>query len=447
MNLNTEVDFSDVLYGDKNTVGDIDPPFLLGPDCEGFEQRTFNKAMQTSPRLVFPDKLKYPNKRTGRGGKLQCSSCRRAKRGGEVDSQIHFAERKCVPDPSDPAGPCTACIERGKECGGRTWPSERRAKLRGKYSDTMSPPLESTISETVTDSRIANLEAKILKLELSLSSVSSRLNLQSRLLFRLTSRSIVASFLIFRAGRQTDYEEAVNPIDWSNESIPETSVEHLNIATNSWHIYELEHFANPLSIYQPTFDYNFSSLNSDPTGSDYMLSNSVLRPSSPLIPDTIGKDFANRRPSFARIAEVISSATPQFTGPVTIFLDSQFQSVKAHISRLRATGYTALPGQSNTLPVVKWRLNDETDVLAIFKVENDGSLSHLTHYGTEMCGRALSQCFMEWLVPRIEDLKELFIAAEHCFQNDLEKNHISRPHFESRPWLEHGYILSNHTKY
>jgi len=128
------------------------------------------------------------------------------------------------------------------------------------------------------------------------------------------------------------------------------------------------------------------------------------------------REFTFERPHFVQIAEIISFATPQYTGPVTIFLDSRFNSAKAHISNFRAKTLTLLLG--DVMPLVQWRENDERDVAIIFKIEYDGTLSQLTYQGGgyEVPGQIWRNPVMEWSAIRLDHLKELFLALRQAVQ-------------------------------
>ena len=129
-------------------------------------------------------------------------------------------------------------------------------------------------------------------------------------------------------------------------------------------------------------------------------------------------EFMFERPHFAQIAEIVSFATPQYTGPITIFLDSHFNITKAHISNLGATAFTLFLGQ--VLPLIQWRENDERNVAIIFKIESDSTLSHLTFqeggYGG-VTGQIWRNPVMEWSAIRLDDLNGLFLALRQAVQN------------------------------
>lgn len=129
-------------------------------------------------------------------------------------------------------------------------------------------------------------------------------------------------------------------------------------------------------------------------------------------------EFWIERPHFAEIADIISFATPQYTAPVTIFVDSHINVTKAHISNFRATTFNLLPDQ--VLPLVQWRENYQRDVAIIFKIESDTILSQLTYAwdapdrgSGQICGNPV----LEWSVNRLDDLKELFLALRHVIQD------------------------------
>jgi hypothetical protein len=129
-------------------------------------------------------------------------------------------------------------------------------------------------------------------------------------------------------------------------------------------------------------------------------------------------EFSIERPHFAEIADIISFATPQYTGPVTIFLDSHFNVTKAHISNFRATTFNLLPGQ--LLPLVQWRENHQRDVAIIFKIESDRILSQLTYDWDDpdpVTGQVCGNPVLEWSANSLDDLKELFLALRQVIQD------------------------------
>jgi hypothetical protein len=328
---------------------------------------------------------------------------------------------KCIPYPGDPTGACKECVRRGRECGPRTWPKRttRRERPRSKSPDGRSPSVDSTppTENVPQDSRLANLEALVNELKLMLSSrgpVSSEFT---------TPYLIVLLLLMSSSVVKSDYDQHIDRIEWVDRSGSEAAFISVDgNPTTQWFPGDLNNFSFPSSdIPWPTFSNNLSSTSSTWTDLSYDTP-SYNTPTDPLClnPFTTNQGVTYSRPDFAKIAEVVSFATPQFTGPVTIFLDSHFQSAGAHITNLHATTFNFLPSQVIPWLVVEWTENDETDVLAIFKVEYNGLLSHLRHYGTrsgcQVNGKRWQRCFLQWLVHRIEYLKELFIALQHVVE-------------------------------
>jgi hypothetical protein len=81
-------------------------------------------------------------------------------------------------------------------------------------------------------------------------------------------------------------------------------------------------------------------------------------------------------------------------------------------------------------PLLKWREGDDTDVMAIFKVESQQvPCSCLLHYGVGRCfqtnGNRWKQSSVAWVAASIDHLLELFVAA--CHITDVSQG--SEPQF------------------
>jgi hypothetical protein len=79
------------------------------------------------------------------------------------------------------------------------------------------------------------------------------------------------------------------------------------------------------------------------------------------------------------------------------------------------------------LPLLKWRQREDTDVMAIFKVDKiTGLCSCLMHYGVERCwepnGKRWKNSSMAWVAKDLTDIRELFIAAQHVWGLLRESN-------------------------
>jgi hypothetical protein len=79
------------------------------------------------------------------------------------------------------------------------------------------------------------------------------------------------------------------------------------------------------------------------------------------------------------------------------------------------------------LPLLKWREGEDTDVMAIFKVDKvTGLCSCLMHYGVERCwkpnGKRWKNSSMAWVAKDLKIMRELFIAAQHVWGLLRESN-------------------------
>jgi hypothetical protein len=126
--------------------------------------------------------------------------------------------------------------------------------------------------------------------------------------------------------------------------------------------------------------------------------------------------------SFDIILDTISSCTTRESAlPIAQCLDKRYKSANVFISDLRAVEVYALIGeQSWTL--VQWREVPETDIVAIFKVDqcsqNDEPLqcNYLMHAGTrnvQSSGEFWKRSVLSWCVSSLGSLRELFIGAQH----------------------------------
>lgn len=136
---------------------------------------------------------------------------------------------KCIPYPGDPTGACIACVQRGRECGPRTWPKRatRRERLRSKSPDSRSSSVDSAPStDNVPGGRLASLEAKVNELELILS--LSRENVSSEF---TTPYLILLLLLMSRTIVNLDYDQHMDRIEWPDGSAAFASVDRRRIHT------------------------------------------------------------------------------------------------------------------------------------------------------------------------------------------------------------------------
>jgi hypothetical protein len=107
------------------------------------------------------------------------------------------------------------------------------------------------------------------------------------------------------------------------------------------------------------------------------------------------------------------------TKAATAILDylGRYKPTRDKSSALRATQIRPISNSYKPWPVLSWKEGDDIDVLAIFKINEEGPCSCLMHYGQERCwgtdGRRWTTSYTAWSVNSIDHIQELFVAAAH----------------------------------
>lgn len=146
----------------------------------------------------------------------------------------------------------------------------------------------------------------------------------------------------------------------------------------------------------------FAETNTDPAFLAYLLTLSLPEPPHP-----------NR-------ATIIETLTPYVSdpelGPITGYLQTYFGTSWRRITGFRA-GFVHLLNDEKRWPVVEWREDHDTDVLAIFKVMGPGiPCGCLMHYGEGIAWLERTRwrrSALTWQVTEIGDLCDLFLVAQH----------------------------------
>jgi len=106
----------------------------------------------------------------------------------------------------------------------------------------------------------------------------------------------------------------------------------------------------------------------------------------------------------------------ELVGPITEHLERYFHSQASRITGFRA-GSVRLLNDDKVWPVVEWRENHDTDVLAIFKVMGSGApCGYLMHYGEGIVWqdrKRWRRSFITWQVSEMGDLGDLFAVVQH----------------------------------
>jgi len=123
---------------------------------------------------------------------------------------------------------------------------------------------------------------------------------------------------------------------------------------------------------------------------------------------------------YSRILSILfNKMGPEIALQITRSLHRHYLSNMAQITDVRATMIYNFKPEWTPWPVVEWREGDNTDVVAIFKVEDDVSpCSYLMHCGVgswQEDGRHWMESSLVSLVSNFEQLKELFQAGQHIF--------------------------------
>ena len=120
--------------------------------------------------------------------------------------------------------------------------------------------------------------------------------------------------------------------------------------------------------------------------------------------------------SDALLAFISSHTTPELASPIADHLhrhiaSGPIQGIRVGLIRPITHGY-------DPWPLVTWREGNDTDVMAIFKVQSPVEpASFLMHYGVGRCwgedGKRWMQSHIAWAVVDMEHMAELFVAASH----------------------------------
>jgi hypothetical protein len=120
--------------------------------------------------------------------------------------------------------------------------------------------------------------------------------------------------------------------------------------------------------------------------------------------------------SDALLAFISSHTTPELASPIADHLhrhiaSGPIQGIRVGVIRPITHGY-------DPWPLVTWREGNDTDVMAIFKVQSPlEPASFLMHYGVGRCcgedGKRWKQSHIAWAVVDMEHMAELFVAASH----------------------------------
>jgi hypothetical protein len=106
----------------------------------------------------------------------------------------------------------------------------------------------------------------------------------------------------------------------------------------------------------------------------------------------------------------------ELVGPIAEHLQRYFQSQASRITGFRA-GIVRLLNDDTIWPVVEWRENLDTDVLAVFKVTGSGApCGYLMHYGEGLVWqdhKRWRRSFIAWQVVEMGDLGDLFVVVQH----------------------------------
>lgn len=108
----------------------------------------------------------------------------------------------------------------------------------------------------------------------------------------------------------------------------------------------------------------------------------------------------------------------EFAMLIVDFVQMQFQKTASAITGLRACRVAPYGPRSDAWVLVEWREEPETEVMAVFKVEQPKiPCSCLMLFGVgvgwEVNGRPFRNASLEWTLARIGDLKELLPVLQH----------------------------------
>lgn len=167
---------------------------------------------------------------------------------------------------------------------------------------------------------------------------------------------------------------------------------------------------NP-SICAPEETVNPMALISAQSPRDIAAGASTAPSTGPLIRAKFG-DFD----SDALLAFISSHTTPELAAPIADHLHRH--SASGPIQGIRVGFIRPVTTRYDPWPLVAWTEGNDTDVMAIFKVQSPAEpASFLMHYGVGRCwredGKKWKQSHIAWAVVDMEHMAELFVAASH----------------------------------
>jgi len=120
------------------------------------------------------------------------------------------------------------------------------------------------------------------------------------------------------------------------------------------------------------------------------------------------------RPDSATMGEILHSFLPPGKAkPVQDLLENYIAACHEHITGFKA-GSVKLLNDEESWPIVEWREGQDTEVLGMFKVADQGvPCDCLFHYGTGKDPKRWRQSVLSWQVSDTAHLAALFGVAQH----------------------------------
>jgi hypothetical protein len=124
---------------------------------------------------------------------------------------------------------------------------------------------------------------------------------------------------------------------------------------------------------------------------------------------------------FITISKLVSVwTTPEVAQRIVCCLQKHFAATDATLTRFRASIVYSMTDDEIAWPVVEWTENDDTEVIAIFYIDEDAPpevCSWLMHYGVGILedsknGMRWEKTYISWNVGGIDHLQLLFEAAQ-----------------------------------
>jgi hypothetical protein len=155
---------------------------------------------------------------------------------------------------------------------------------------------------------------------------------------------------------------------------------------------------------EPQYPITFAEMSGDP-------SVSAQNPSLPELSLPI------TYPDTATILEILSAyLSIEEVCPITYYLQRYFPARPSRITGFRA-GVVTLPNDKKRWPVIEWREDPDTDVLAIFNIMGPNvPCGCLKHYGDGVGWlerKRWRRSSLTWQVTEIEELRDLLVVAQH----------------------------------